>query len=409
MRKILHINEKGGRFGGTEEYIAALVTSMSRAWIGSHLIYDHAPGPLPEGLASAVRIDGLGRRNFERDLSGDVLRIVAEIGPDIVYVHNIFDGRIMRALDAPGRAYRVLWYVHDHYPTCLTELRALHPEQEAGLVCRKPLSEGCLSSIAEGRCVKRHAGRIFGPADLVARRGLLESLRYADAIIVVSTFMKQVLADNLPGIAAKTHVLPRQVRMPVRPPAKPTRDHHVVLYSGRVTAEKGLHIAIDALAQVRQDDGILFQIAGAIEDEAYWSCCLALAEEARSRNPSLLIQYEGHLAYDKIDALYGEADVVVVPSVWAEPSGTIVAEALVHGAAVVASDVGGMDTWLKDGTTGLFADPGRVETFTAALERLLRDRALRRQLAKTGQRLVAENYTDAIHLARLQDLVRTLG
>ncbi len=409
MRKILHINEKGGRFGGTEEYIAALVTSMSRAGIGSHLIYDHAPGPLPEGLASAVRIDGLGRRNFERDLSGDVLRIVAEIGPDIVYVHNIFDGRIMRALDAPGRAYRVLWYVHDHYPTCLTELRALHPEQEAGLVCRKPLSEGCLSSIAEGRCVKRDAGRIFGPADLAARRGLLESLRYADAIIVVSTFMKQVLADNLPGIAAKTHVLPRQVRMPVRPPAKPARDHHVVLYSGRVTPEKGLHIAIDALAQVRQDDGILFHIAGAIEDEAYWSRCLALAEEARSRNPSLLIQYEGHLVYDKIDALYGEADVVVVPSVWAEPSGTVVAEALVHGAAVVASDVGGMDTWLKDGTTGLLADPRRVETFTAALERLLHDPALRRRLAETGRRLVAQNYTDAIHLARLQDLVRALG
>ncbi len=296
MRKILHINEKGGRFGGTEEYIAALVTSMSRAGIGSHLIYDHAPGPLPEDLASAVRIDGLGLRNFERDLSGDVLRIVAEIGPDIVYVHNIFDGRIMRALDAP-----------------------------------------------------------------------------------------------------------------VRPPDQPTRDHHVVLYSGRITAEKGLHIAIEALAQVRQDDGVLFQIAGAIEDEAYWSRCLALAERARSRNSSLLIQYQGHLAYDKIDALYVEADVVVVPSTWAEPSGTVVAEALVHGAAVVASDVGGMDTWLNDGTTGLFADPGRVETFTTALERLLRDPALRRHLADAGRRLVAQNYTDAIHVARLQDLVRMLG
>ncbi len=409
MRKILHINEKGGRFGGAEEYIAALARAMSRAGIESHLIYDHAPGELPEDLASAVRIDGLGERNVERDVSGDVLRMVAETEPDIVYVHNIFDDRIMRALDAPRRAYRILWYVHDHYPTCLTELRALRPDLKAGLVCWKPLSEGCLSSIAEGRCVKRHAGRAFGPADLAARRGLLESLHHADAIVVISTFMKEVLTDNLPGIAPKIHVLPRQVRMPVRPPVKPTRDHHVVLYSGRLTAEKGLHIALDALAQVRLDEEILFRVAGAIEDEAYWSRCLALAERARSRNPSLLMQYEGHLAYDKIDALYGEADVVVVPSAWAEPLGTVVAEALVHGAAVVASDVGGMDTWVKDGTTGLFADPGRAETFTTALERLLRDPALRRHLTEAGRRLVTQNHTDAIHLARLRDLVRALG
>ncbi len=50
-----------------------------------------------------------------------------------------------------------------------------------------------------------------------------------------------------------------------------------------------------------------------------------------------------------------------------------------------------------------------METFTTALERLLRDPALCRHLADAGRRLVAQNYTDAIHVARLQDLVRMLG
>ncbi|MFQ5776154.1 MAG: glycosyltransferase family 4 protein [Kiloniellaceae bacterium] len=407
MRAILHINEKGGRFGGTEEYIAALAAAMARAGIESHLIYEHAHGELPGDLASAVRIDGLGDRNAERDVSDEVLRVVAETGPDVVFVHNIFDGRILRALDRPGRAYRILWYVHDHYPTCLTELRALNPD--LGLVCRKPLSEGCLSSIAAGQCVKRHAARSFGPADLATRRDLLASLRHADAIVVVSAFMKEVLADNLPEIGPRTHVLPRQVRMPSHPRKPRARGRRVVLYSGRITAEKGLHIAIEALARARVDDKVVFRIAGAMEDEAYGSRCQGLAAEAMSRNPSLSVHYEGHLTYERLDALYGEADVVAVPSVWAEPLGVVVAEAMAHGAAVVASDVGGIGTWIEDGTTGLLADPRRVETFTEALERLLRDEDLRSRLARAGRRRVGRNHAEAVHLKRLLGLVRTLA
>jgi hypothetical protein len=104
-RSILHINEKAGRFGGTEEYIASLTKLLSPLGIDSHLIYDHLHGEIPSLIRSRRRIEGLGDRDARRDVSRRVLQTVSRINPDVVYVHNIFDGRVIEALDTPERKY----------------------------------------------------------------------------------------------------------------------------------------------------------------------------------------------------------------------------------------------------------------------------------------------------------------
>ena len=68
VQSILHINEKGGKFGGTEEYIASLTQLLSGLGIRSHLIYEHLHGTLPEKLESHQKIPGLGNRDGDAEV-----------------------------------------------------------------------------------------------------------------------------------------------------------------------------------------------------------------------------------------------------------------------------------------------------------------------------------------------------
>ncbi|MCK4546953.1 MAG: glycosyltransferase family 4 protein [Candidatus Eisenbacteria sp.] len=400
MRSLVHVNEKGGNFGGTEEYIDSLSRMLAPLGVGSHLLYGRLRGKLPPLARSAWMIPGLAIREGVEGVSQRVLRIVAGIDPDVVYVHNVFDGRILRELDAPGRRYSILWYIHDHYPTCLTELRTR--TDCADPTCRDPLSETCLQHIAAGHCLGRLDDRSYDSKDLAIRLRLLDSARNADAIVVVSDFMKEVLLRNLPGMQSKIHVLPRQVRRPAKKSHRTPDEVLRVLFSGRITYEKGLHNAIRALSRIQPlMHRILFKIAGPIESEDYWRHCQDLIAEAQRQNPLLTICHEGCLHYADMDALYQDTDVVVVPSLWAEPLGIVVGEALANGASVVASNVGELRSWIVNERTGLLVEPGNILALAVAFSRLLCDPDLRARLSAAGRCRVAEDFNDHRHLAEL--------
>ena len=404
VQSIVHINEKGGTFGGTEEYIVSLTHLLSGLGIRSHVIYEHLHGSLPNGLESYQKIPGLGNRDGDVEVGNQVLQAVEEINPDIVYLHNIFDGRIVAALQHPDRKYRLLWYIHDHFPTCLTELRAL--SQETEMICDRPLSPACLSNIDAGCCVKRHGDRHFSEADLSSRLELLKSLQFVDGIIVVSEFMKQILVKNLPDIENKIYVLPRQVRPSDRASQTLSRNSSkIVAFSGRITHEKGLHVAIQALSELAIPEKIIFKIAGVIENPEYWSTCLELANTLESQNPSIKVQYLGHLSYQDVDALYAEADIVVMPSIWAEPLGAVAGEAMRNEAAAIASNVGGVDTFVIHGKTGLLVNPNDPVALSEAIGQLLSDETLRNQLVNAGKELIDTGFTAQEHLKALFEVI----
>ena len=49
--------------------------------------------------------------------------MIAGLDPDVVYLHNVFDPAAVTAVATLANRGVVVWYVHDHYLTCLSELR----------------------------------------------------------------------------------------------------------------------------------------------------------------------------------------------------------------------------------------------------------------------------------------------
>ena len=59
---VLHVNEKGGSFGGTEEYIALITSALAARGVRSHLVCGVVLGSLPPKLESVCVVEGLASR-----------------------------------------------------------------------------------------------------------------------------------------------------------------------------------------------------------------------------------------------------------------------------------------------------------------------------------------------------------
>ena len=402
---ILHVNEKGGSFGGTEEYIALITSALKARGVRSHLVCGVVSGTLSPDLESVHVVEGLASRRPRPGTGEALAEVVAELEPDVIYVHNVFDPAAVSALAAISGRGMLMWYVHDHYLTCLSELRW---RRDVGS-CPHRLGHGCLAAIDAGHCVLRDPDQTHAGVDVERRMTLSRSLAAADAIIVVSAYMRALLGDAQPKLDARLHLLSRPIRelgnRRLRHRTRP-EDPAVVTYAGRITAEKGLAIVIDALGAARCDTPVELRIAGVIEDHSYWSHCQQLQAAATAANRGLTITYLGHLDYDATDDLFRQSDIVTVPSQWPEPLGAVALEAMSAGAAVIASSVGGLNDTVLHDHNGLHATPGDVQSWTNALTTLLQHPAHAHRLSHQAHRDFA-SIAIGDHLNDLDELVTT--
>jgi glycosyltransferase involved in cell wall biosynthesis len=142
-------------------------------------------------------------------------------------------------------------------------------------------------------------------------------------------------------------------------------------WSGRITPEKGPHLAIEAARRA----GHRIVLAGPIGNADYF----------RGKVEPLLgdgVCYAGHLDQDGLASLVGGAAVVLVTPQWDEPFCLVVAEALVCGTPVVAFERGGIPEVL-DPQCGRLVRPDDVAAMAAAIpeavalsRNAVRDRAI---------------------------------
>lgn len=158
--------------------------------------------------------------------------------------------------------------------------------------------------------------------------------------------------------AREVRVIPSGIHVPAaeRQEAVPPE----VLYVGRLSPEKGLLELLEAASSLNlvvAGDGPL-----------------------RDRVPDAL----GFVPHARLAALYSRAAVAVFPS-RREGFGVACLEAMAHGVPVVASAVGGLLDLVVDGQTGVLVPPGDVQALRSALEQLLADPELRRQLGEAAR------------------------
>ena len=90
------------------------------------------------------------------------------------------------------------------------------------------------------------------------------------------------------------------------------------------------------------------------------------------------------------------SDIAVLTSDRFEGVPQSLSQAMAMALPVVASPIGSIPELVRNGATGLFAEPGNPESFANAIIQLLRDRDMRQKLGAAARRHILEHYTDDI-------------
>jgi glycosyltransferase involved in cell wall biosynthesis len=131
-------------------------------------------------------------------------------------------------------------------------------------------------------------------------------------------------------------------------------------WGGRITPEKGTHVAIQACIQA----GIPLKIGGNIYDQNYFTKQV----EPLLKNP--LIEYVGHLDRAAINRLFAEASVVLVTPLWDEPFGLVAIEAWASGTPVAALPNGAVPSLVRN-HVGSLASSDSANDLALAMQRAL--------------------------------------
>lgn len=224
----------------------------------------------------------------------------------------------------------------------------------------------------------------------------------ADAVIVVNAQLKQDVLARGHKDAGTVHVLPNMVT--VTPEQKALRVSYapqtppVIGVLARFSPEKGLHVLLDALAELRAR-GIDFRLrlGGDGPQRA------ELVEYIAGKGLAKQVELCGWVS-DR-DAFYASLDVYCLPS-RTETFGIVVLEAMQRKLPVVATACVGV-TELVDGRgdAALLVPPGEAAPLADALERVLADHELAMRLATQGYALVTEKYDIQIVAGQLQKII----
>ena len=135
--------------------------------------------------------------------------------------------------------------------------------------------------------------------------------------------------------------------------ASPESD--LTVFCGRIVPEKGVHLAIDAARLA----GKRIVVAGPKCDRRYFT------QEIEPRlGPG--VDYVGHLGEAALSQLLGRAACMIFSSVWPEPFGYVLAEALSCGTPIAGFAVGASREVLSD-ETAVLVEPGNVEALAIAI------------------------------------------
>jgi glycosyltransferase involved in cell wall biosynthesis len=113
---------------------------------------------------------------------------------------------------------------------------------------------------------------------------------------------------------------------------------------------------------------------------------------AQSQRPGLRgrVTFHGVIPYPQ--PALAQIGMLVLPSLH-EGFGLVLIEAMAAGVPVVARNVPGVRDVVRDGQTGLLADPADPTALAAAISRLLSDRTLCQRLIESARRDVAQRFT----------------
>lgn len=327
------------------------------------------------------RVALAGRTLWSRTATAELDELITRFSPDVIHVHNTF----------PLLSPAIYWAASArHVPVVQTlhNFRLLCPQAmflREGRVCEDCLGNLPWRGVARG-CYRGSRAQTAVLAGMVsAHRALGTWQNKVTRYIALNAFCRdKFIAGGLP--AERVVIKPNFVDF--KPPAALVREGF--LFVGRLSAEKGIQVLVDAAAHV---SGARVAVAGT-------------GPEAQVLKGASGIDALGALDGEAVRVRMSGAVALVVPSVWYETFGLVIVEAFAAGAPVIASRLGVMPNLVEDGVTGLLFEPGNAADLAEKMRWALAHPEAMAAMGATARARYEALYTADRNYAQLTEIYR---
>jgi glycosyltransferase involved in cell wall biosynthesis len=350
--RVAHVHRMRG-IGGSERHLLMLLPALAERGVEPVFVGLDDPSRNPSDFYGALNVPAI-RIPAPRDVDPLLLaRLVRRLRADVVHTHLVH-ADVYGGLAAGLRRTRLISTKHNDDPFRL------------------------------------------GPYRYV-ERGLA---RIADRIVTITESLRRFTVEKVGVPAAKVetiHYGMDELPQPwgENPPDDVPEGIRVLLAVSRLTQQKGVDVAVRALASLPED--VVLVVLSSTEEER--EPLDALARELGVAHRLFLL---GRLP--DVAEWLRRADVLVHPARW-EGFGLAVLEAMLAGLPVVASSVSSLPELVVDGETGFLVAPDDPSALALAVTRALGDRD---RLGSAGRERARREFSVARMADRTAELYRAV-
>jgi glycosyltransferase involved in cell wall biosynthesis len=331
-------------------------------------------------------------RNGSQNVSDQVLTSLSGTDQSQYELLHVHEQSLLEELQGECPS---IYTLHNHSSYCPSGTKYLKTH---GICCERKMSSlACTWSHIVDGCGSRRPSNIV--SNIRNSYKEIETLRKLKIpVITISDYSRRQLIKN--GIPPEqTVTLKHGVPKPIIDSQALTREIHQnqrILFVGRIVPEKGLDWLLKALTKV--DPKIHLDIAG-----KGW-------DRSRLENLSHYYGLKNRVAWhnwcsnEKLSELYQNSFALIFPSIWPEPAGLVTLEAYTHYRSVVASAVGGIPEYVRNGETGILVQPNNVQKLAHSITFLSQNYHQARQMGEQAYAYFLEKFTIEAHVNQLNKI-----
>ncbi len=382
-----------GDGGGMNVYVRELSSALAR----SGVICDVYTRAWSDDLAPTVNIEPGFRVHHVP--AGPPAPVVKEALPGVV---DEFADGVLKSMDAAGGSEDDPPFdaIHANYWLSGLAGHAIKHQLDLPLVSTFHTLDR-VKAEASPEEVESHAGYLRAEAEAAV-------IRCSDAVLASCSVEAAQISDLYGADPSRIRIIAPGVDHAFfgpgdRPQARRALDlpddGPILLFVGRIQPLKGVSVAVEALAALRNDhpDAHLVVVGGPSgpRGAAEVDRVTQLVSDLNLDDRVLFVPPQAH---ELLSSFYRAADVCLVPS-RSESFGLVALEAAACGTPVVASDVGGLRSLVDHGRTGYLVEESDPEVYAGWIRQILAQPALADQLsAHAARRASRYTWSRAAHL-----------
>lgn len=390
--RILHLNEHLDWKGGVEVYLLSLLPELEARGHEVFVGYAEGRAELATHAFQLTELSSAQRADVRSGYSAAQLAI-ERYRPDLVHVHQTHNQGVIHACFE-----RIPTIIHGH------DYRYLCPAssffyRRSETICQRAAGPACFAVTLARHCLTPRP-RYALPYYQRVRWAHRQHECFAHVVAPSESCRLRFIQAGFD--AGRVTTLPYFCPIPARERPRPLPEPQTLLFIGRISPNKGGRYFVEALARLPESvRGVMVGNFDAASRESV--ARLASAVGCASR-----LDLRPWAGREEVSRAFQQASVFVFPSIWPETLGIVGLEALATGVPAVASDVGGVGEWLKEGETGYLVPPKDSAAIADRAARLLTDPGLNHRLGQQGIDLIRGRFSTDYHLGRLIDLYEAL-